>query len=235
MGQCFRIITPVYNAESWIENCITSVKNQTHQEFTQVIVDDCSTDDTVARAREIIGADERFHVVVKKQRMGTVHSHKLGVETLPCDGEDVIVHLDGDDWFSGDTSLEKVNQVYESTGCWLTYGSYTTSTGETSVARKYTNSPRQAVIDGWPFSHLRTFKRHLWDLLTEDNFRSKGGQPYTAAADVVIFVPILEKIGYDKVRFIEDPLVIYNLSHGNNEHKTNLSEQVRNALDVINK
>ena len=61
------------------------------------------------------------------------------------------------------------------------------------------------------------------------------GNAYTSAADVVIFVPILEKIGYDKVRFIEEVLMVYNLSHFNNEHKQNLQDQVRVALDVIKK
>jgi len=71
--------------------------------------------------------------------------------------------------------------------------------------------------------------------LEDNNFRDKEGNLYTAAADVVILVPILEKIGYDKVEFIRDPLLVYNLSQINNEHKQNLSEQVRTALDVIQK
>ena len=61
------------------------------------------------------------------------------------------------------------------------------------------------------------------------------GNYYIAAADVVIFVPILEAIGYDRVEFCEDILVVYNLNHNNNEHKTNLNEQVRTVYDVISK
>ena len=165
--------------------------------------------------------------------MGVPHSQKLGVELSNSDPEDIIVQLDGDDWLVDNFSLEKLSKVYDDEDCWLTYGSYITTTGAECVAREYTDPPRQAVGDGWPFSHLRTFKRHVWDHLSEEDFLDDNGNLYTAAADVVIFVPILEKIGYDKVRFIKEVLVVYNLSNDLNEHKTNLQEQVRTALNVI--
>jgi len=235
MENTFRIITPVYNAEKWIGKCIQSVKDQTHTNFTQVIVDDNSMDATVEKAEKAICGDERFKIIKNDKRIGVPLNHKKGVENSEADSEDIIVQLDGDDWFINEHALSKVDKVYEDTECWLTYGSYSSTTGGECIAREYTGSPRQAVIDGWPFSHLRTFKRHLWDLIEDHNFRDKEGNFYTAAADVVIFVPILEKIGYSKVEFIEDILLVYNLSHMNNEHKQNLSEQVRTALDVIHK
>jgi len=235
MAQHFKIITPVYNAQNWITNCIDSSKNQEYTDFEQIIVDDNSLDATVEIARSAIGEDKRFRLICNEERIGVPLNHKKGVEESKADPEDVIVHLDGDDWFVATTSLGKVAEVYERTDCWLTYGSYTSTTGDQCIAREYKGHPRQAVIDGWPFSHLRTFKRHLWDLLKEEDFKDREGNFYTTAADVVIFVPILEKIGYERVEFISEPLIVYNLSHINNEHKQNLSEQVRTALDVIQK
>ena len=235
MGINFKIITPVYNAEDWIEKCINSVKEQTHEDFHQIIIDDNSSDETVKNAKRAIGDDKRFTLVCNEDRVSVPLNHKKGVELSNASPEDVMVHLDGDDWFYDETSLAKVSRVYEEKDCWLTYGSYKTTTGDESVAREYTKHPRQAVIDGWPFSHLRTFKRHLWDILDESNFKGRDGQYYTAAADVVIFVPILEKIGYERVEYITDILVVYNLTTDNSENKTNFTSQVENALDVIQK
>jgi glycosyltransferase involved in cell wall biosynthesis len=235
MGQHFKIITPVYNAKNWIGKCIESVKSQTHEDFQQIIIDDNSMDSTSEVAREFIGDDDRFKLISNDKRVGVPLNQKKGVEESKASSEDIIVHLDGDDWFYDNSSLAKVLKVYEETGCWMTYGSYMTTTGEKPVAREYKGHPRQAVIDGWPFSHLRTFKRHLWDFLEEKDWVDAEGNAYISAADVVIFVPILEKIGYDKVRFIDDVLMVYNLSHSNNEHKQNLQDQVRVALDVIRK
>ena len=235
MDQHFKIITPVYNAQEWIGKCIESVKAQDHFDWHQIIIDDNSMDRTVEKAKEFIGDDERFTLISNEKRIGVPLNQKKGVEESNADKEDVIVHLDGDDWFYDSHALTIVAGVYERTGCWLTYGSYVTTNGDAPICREYIGHPRQAVIDGWPFSHLRTFKRHLWDLLEDHNFKDREGNFYTAAADVVIFVPILENIGYDKVEFIKDPLLVYNLSQNNNEHKQNLSEQVRPALDVIQK
>lgn len=235
MAQHFKIITPVYNGAPWLTQCIESVKSQKHTDFEQIIIDDCSTDCTYETARSAIGGDSRFKIITNSKRQGVPLNQKKGVEEAEADAEDVIVHLDGDDWLYSPDSLDIVNSVYEEKDCWLTYGSYVTTTGEAPVAREYKGHPRQAVLDGWPFSHLRTFKRHLWDYLTEDNFKDSNGDFYTAAADVVIFVPILEKIGYDRVEYIKDILLVYNLSQLYNEHKQNLSEQARVALDVIRK
>ena len=235
MGINFKIITPVYNAEDWIEKCINSGKEQTHEDFHQIIIDDSSSDETVERAKKAIGEDKRFTVISNDQRIGVPLNHKKGVEVSDASPEDVMVHLDGDDWFYDESSLSKVAKVYEENDCWLTYGSYISTTGDRAIAREYTGHPRQAVLEGWPFSHLRTFKRHLWDILDESNFKGRDGQPYTAAADVVIFVPILEKIGYERVKFITDILLVYNLTTDNNEHKQNYTSQVGNALDVIQK
>jgi glycosyltransferase involved in cell wall biosynthesis len=235
MEQSFKIITPVYNAEAWIGKCIESVKAQDHSNWHQIIIDDNSMDRTVERAKEAIGDDERFTLISNEKRIGVPLNHKKGVEASEANQEDIMVHLDGDDWFFDQTSLSKVAAVYDKTKCWMTYGSYMTTTDEKVVARKYTGHPRQAVLDGWPFSHLRTFKRHLWNILNESDFKGRDGEYYTAAADVVIFVPILEQIGYDKVEFITDILLVYNLTTNNNEHKQNYSAQVGNALDVIQK
>jgi len=235
VAQHFKIITPVYNGAPWVTQCIESVKTQKYTNFEQIIIDDCSTDCTYEVAKAAIGGDSRFKLITNSKRKGVPLNQKKGVEEARADAEDIIVHLDGDDWFIDENTLTKLVKVYKETECWLTYGSYQTTTGEKSIARHYTGSPRAAVLGGWPFSHLRTFKRHLWDILEESHFKDREGNYYTAAADVVIFVPILEKIGYDKVRFIEEPLMVYNLSQLNNEHKQNLSEQVRTALDVIHK
>ena len=233
MENSFRLVTPVYNAGEWIGKCIQSAKEQTYPNFTQIIVDDCSTDDTVKEAEKFIGSDSRFKILKNDKRIGVPLNHKKGVENSEADDEDIMVHLDGDDWFIDEYTLSKVAKVYEETECWLTYGSYITTTGDKCIAREYTDSPRQAVLENWPFSHLRTFKRFLWNILKEENFKDSQGEYYKAAADVVIFVPILEKIGYSHVKFIEDPLLVYNLSTENNEHKTMLQEQVKVALDVI--
>ena len=42
------VIIPLYNAEKYIGDCLTSLVNQTFQDFEVIVADDCSTDNSRA-------------------------------------------------------------------------------------------------------------------------------------------------------------------------------------------
>jgi len=237
MENTFRIITPVYNAEKWIGKCIQSVKDQTHTNFTQVIVDDCSTDNTFEEINKAISGDSRFRVYSKHSKQGVMHSHIYGV-SAGCSGaqpEDIIVHLDGDDWLAHNNVLSYLNEEYNKSECWVTYGNFKRTDGEPSSCRPYDLmfGFRNEILRNWPFSHLRTFKKFLWDKINHSSFLDSNKKLLSCACDVAIMCPILE-MAHDRVKFIEDILYVYNRDTPINEDKVDLSDQVRCALEVLN-
>ena len=50
----FKIITPVYEVEDFIENALNSVFNQDYDNFEYIITDDGSKDGTVEKIKEFI-------------------------------------------------------------------------------------------------------------------------------------------------------------------------------------
>ena len=57
------IITPVYNCEQYIDECIASVVGQTYKNWEMIIVDDGSTDKTYNKTIAWAGADKRIKVI----------------------------------------------------------------------------------------------------------------------------------------------------------------------------
>ena len=57
------IIMPSYNTGKFIKETINSVLNQTYNNWELIIVDDCSTDDTLSIANKYSSMDKRIHVI----------------------------------------------------------------------------------------------------------------------------------------------------------------------------
>lgn len=86
------IIVPAYNAARWLRETIDSVLAQTYPDFELVIVDDASTDDTVAIARDT--GDPRVRVIESEKNAGAAISRNVGIEAAR--GE-YLAFLDADD------------------------------------------------------------------------------------------------------------------------------------------
>ena len=66
------VIIPLYNAQNYIAACLESVLNQTLQDFEVIVVDDCSTDNSVAVAESFLEKfRERLKVITLPQNTGS--------------------------------------------------------------------------------------------------------------------------------------------------------------------
>lgn len=64
------ILTPSFNSEKFISETIKSVQNQTYQNWEMIIVDDCSTDNTVSKISDFL-QDKRIQLNQLNQNSGT--------------------------------------------------------------------------------------------------------------------------------------------------------------------
>lgn len=90
----FTAIIPVYNGASFIADAVRSVQRQTYPVKAIIIVDDCSTDDTVAIVRAMARRDTRIRVLCNKVNSGPAHSRNRA--TAEC-WTPFVAFLDADD------------------------------------------------------------------------------------------------------------------------------------------
>lgn len=86
------VILPVYNCELYIYDAVQSILNQSFTNFELIIIDDCSTDATVAIINSF--KDSRIRLIVKEKNSG--YTDSLNYAITICKG-DFIARMDGDD------------------------------------------------------------------------------------------------------------------------------------------
>lgn len=94
------VLTPVYNAEAYLRQCLDSLREQTLTDCQFICIDDCSTDGSYALLQEYARADQRFQVLRTPVNSGQAKARNLGLQF--AQGE-YIATLDADDWFEPDT------------------------------------------------------------------------------------------------------------------------------------
>ena len=113
------VVLPIYNVELYIYDAMQSLLNQTIQDFEIIVIDDCSTDQSIS----IIEAfnDPRITVIKKEVNKGLIDSLNIGFKEAK--GK-YIARMDGDD-ISLPDRFKKQLEVLENNpeikvcGCWL--------------------------------------------------------------------------------------------------------------------
>lgn len=88
------IVVPIYNAEQYLDECISSICRQTLEDIEIICVDDGSTDNSLAILREYEKSDSRVHII-HKENTGYGHSMNVGLDAAT--GEYLAV-VESDDW-----------------------------------------------------------------------------------------------------------------------------------------
>lgn len=90
------VVVPVYNAASTVAETLASIQGQSYPHWEALVIDDGSTDDSLAVAVAVAQADPRIRVVSQAHR-GASAARNAGIGLAKFDW---LLFLDADDWIS---------------------------------------------------------------------------------------------------------------------------------------
>lgn len=76
------VVTPVYNGEAYLDECIRSVRSQTHPHWEYIIVDNQSTDGTAEIARRHAAEDDRIRLVRNRRFLPLIQNWNLALREI---------------------------------------------------------------------------------------------------------------------------------------------------------
>ena len=122
MDELVSIIVPVYNAEKYIGETIASVTAQTYENWELLLVEDCSSDGSLAAIRRCMEEreDSRIRLLRQPSNIGAAGARNRGLEEAR--GR-YIAYLDADDLWAP-KKLEKELRFLRETGAAFAFTGY---------------------------------------------------------------------------------------------------------------
>lgn len=239
------VISPFFNAENYIEKCINSVAQQDYDNYIHILIDDCSTDNSFEVALKAIQnlpekIQLKFALSKNLVNLGAVYNQ---ISTIRgCLDDDIIMLLDGDDWFINDNTIfQQYNTIYDDAeftygSCWSIVDNIPLISQEYPEKIKQTRAYRKHLFNwGIPYTHLRTFKKFLINNVSDNSFKDREGNWYKAGGDGSVFYALIEQANPDKIKVIQDIVYNYNDASPYNDYKINNDIQNKNAKEIQEK
>jgi len=211
----FVIIASGWNCEGYVKPCIDSILNQTYPNWEAAIISDGSTDVTndeignwvcgLNIPNTIMGTHYMDNEGAARKRFEAIHVHSVSPE-------DIIVFLGLDDELLPN-ALERIAQEYDN-GKLCTYGNWIDNHGymcppdsldfpdEIHATRDYRKVKFRSTAPN-------TFKRKLFDRMSENDFKVNG-EWIKATTESPMMFAALEMSGKDRIGVIKGPIYLYN-------------------------
>lgn len=104
----FSIIIPVYNVSKYILETLRSIQKQTFKNYSLIIVNDASTDNTIDLVKSFLNkSDIDFTILENKVNKGLRYSRIKGLASADTD---YVIQFDGDDVLFP-YALERINEI----------------------------------------------------------------------------------------------------------------------------
>jgi glycosyltransferase involved in cell wall biosynthesis len=117
------VLTPVYNGEKYLAECIESILAQTYTNWEYIIVNNCSTDCTLEIAQRYARLDHRIRIHDNQTFVGMIQNHNIAFQQIsPTSSYCKMVHAD--DWLFPEciAQMVKIAEAHPSVSIVGSYG-----------------------------------------------------------------------------------------------------------------
>lgn len=222
-------IIPSYNNMRWYEQNLNSLVEQTYTNWHAIYIDDYSTDctgDVVKTYIESHGLNDKITLIRNTENHGALYNIYHAIHF--CNDNDIVLMLDGDDWLKDKDALAHINDLYQSSNVWLTYGMTQVYPNGGIIGWQAipeititTNSFRTSP---WLATALRTCYAWLFKQIKKEDLLYEG-QFFSCAWDLALMFPMLEMAG-KHIRHCPYVVYVYNMSNPINDYNVRLEKQL---------
>ena len=220
------VVMPLYNEEKLLKRAVTSILDQTYTNFSLVIVNDCSTDNSLQEANKFL-YDNRVTIINNEKNQGAYYSKNVGLQLLENKEFDIYTIHDADD-FSLLNRFEKMINVFKLDEDIVSVADFEFRIG---------NNPP----DWWgkPFSKIKNFSHAFYSkevfnsLGYYDNTKYSGDEDYAERLYSYCFLnkkkeEHLEEILYYAEITDDNSILIYN-----NDLRNIYRNKFRNEIKIM--
>ena len=233
------IIVPIYNVEEYLDECVTSIVNQTYKDIEIILVDDGSTDGSGQLCEAWKAKDDRIKVI-HKVNGGLSDARNAGMKIATGD---LIGFVDSDDYISEDMYYRMVNAM-EQSGSRVALCSVTSETDEIDcqkqAAADYQVFLGRDMINKTVFKEVTGLSYSVWKYLFKREVIGDAIFPVGKYYEDVLFI-INALWNQDKVAYLKDKLYYYRLRQDSitgvkisDKHVDDMLTYVSGVLDFYN-
>ena len=239
------VVSPFFNAQDYIEQCIASVAAQDYDNYEHWLIDDASIDSTLATAKDYIAnlpdnIQGKFKLICNSENQGAGYNYVQAIRGQRADT--IVLMLDGDDSLINRPDIfdyyNKLHLDYDFTygSCWSLVDNIPLQAQTYPPSVKAAKSYKDHKFN-WnlPYTHLRTLKAKLLQHVSDSNFQDASGNWFKAGNDLAIFYSAIESADPSRVYAVPDIVYNYNDASPTNDYKINRTEQDRTIAAVLNK
>ena len=119
------VLTPVYNGEKYLRECIESIIKQSYKNWEYIIINNCSTDRTLEIAEYYSSIDKRIRILSNSKLVDVITNHNIAFKQISSKSKYCKV-VQADDWIYPQC-LEQMINVAEANPSVGVVGAYSIS------------------------------------------------------------------------------------------------------------